>query len=88
MHYGCFCLAIMRMCRNDSHDHDETLTSRKSGILTGFDVINRQHKNTPQEEFLPRKNVKTHENELYGDAACTTETNRHDIKIQTKLHLI
>lgn len=67
---------------------DETLTSGKSGILTGFDVINRQHKNTPQEEFLPRKNVKTHENELYGDAACTTETNRHDIKIQTKLHLI
>ncbi|KAG5117859.1 hypothetical protein JHK84_043972 [Glycine max] len=42
---------------------DETLTSGKSGILTGFDVINRQHKNTPQEEFLPRKNVKTHENE-------------------------
>jgi len=47
------------MCRNDSHDHDETLTSRKSGILTGFDVINRQHKNTPQEEFLPKKNENT-----------------------------
>jgi hypothetical protein len=35
----------------------ETLTSGKSRILTGFEDINGQNNNTPQEEFLQGKNT-------------------------------
>lgn len=46
----CILCSIMGMHR------DETLTSGgKSGILTGFDLIKRQHDNTLQEELLKRE---------------------------------